>query len=83
MVNALDSFGSKIEDGSYSFSGKLKVAKVDCIKYTPLCTEFGVSGDESDASGYPTTLWFRDGELQVSHGLGQRCRRGQPIERSA
>jgi hypothetical protein len=27
---------------------------------------YGVWGDKTEASGYPTLLWFRDGQLQVS-----------------
>jgi len=39
----------------------LKIGKVDCDKYDDLCTSFGVTGDETDATGTPQLLWFRNG----------------------
>jgi len=39
----------------------LKIGKVDCDKHDDLCTRFGVTGDEADATGTPQLLWFRNG----------------------
>lgn len=39
----------------------LKVGKVDCDKHDELCTRFGVTGDDADATGTPQLLWFRNG----------------------
>lgn len=34
---------------------KLKISRMDCTLYRPICQEYGVKG-------YPTLLWFKDGE---------------------
>jgi len=40
---------------------RLKIGKVDCDKHDDLCTRFGVTGDDADATGTPQLLWFRNG----------------------
>jgi len=70
LTPVLDSLAAKLASGSPPLAGQLKVAQVDCVKNVALCSSFGVSGDEPDASGYPTMLWFRDGAVQGSYPNG-------------
>lgn len=66
VTASFNALAAQLHPGDSPLAGQLRLAQVDCAKNSPLCTEFGVSGDEAPASGYPTVLWFRDGQLQVS-----------------
>lgn len=66
VTASFNALAAQLQAGDSPLAGQLRLAQVDCAKNSPLCTEFGVAGDEAPASGYPTVLWFRDGQLQVS-----------------
>jgi hypothetical protein len=66
VTASFNALAAQLHGGASPLAGQLRLAQVDCAKNSLLCTEFGVSGDETEASGYPTLLWFRDGQLQVS-----------------
>uniref|UniRef100_U5ER38 Putative pretaporter n=1 Tax=Corethrella appendiculata TaxID=1370023 RepID=U5ER38_9DIPT len=40
---------------TFEHDTSVKIAKIDCTQYRPICTEF-------DVKGYPTLLWIEDGK---------------------
>jgi len=46
---------------SWQEQGLLKFGKVKCWKNEELCRDFGISGDEESARGYPHIIHFKSG----------------------